>query len=310
MVNVTVWLAFLAGFLSFVSPCVLPLIPAYITYMGNRVTAEVSVGAVTRTNTFYEKPHVRYQMALHGIAFVVGFMFVFVVFGLAITAGTQRLSSSFYELQRVIIPHVGGILIILFGLHFIGLIAALLHRLESWSDLARLGKVGIYIRRGTGWLQSVLYADTRFQMTTRRSYGLLSSSMMGIIFAAGWTPCIGPIYGTILTMAVSGSSLPQAGGLMVMYSLGLGVPFIMTAVALDRTQGLLNRFKRHLRILKVVSGAFLIGIGVLVYTGDLQRISQFGATNSTFTYRLEECMISVASGNSPLGDLNKCMTTS
>lgn len=309
MINVTAGLAFLAGFLSFVSPCVLPLIPAYVTYMGNRITAQIIITSglggdkLPTAQTIHKH---RFQMTLHGIAFVVGFMFVFVVFGLAVTAGTRLLSSAFYEVQREIIPRAGGVLIILFGLHFMGLIVPALHRLECWSALERMGQIGIYIKRGAAWLQSVLYADTRPQMRGRRDYGLFGSSVMGVIFAAGWTPCIGPIYGTILTMAIGGTIL-QAGGLMVMYSLGLGIPFIITAMALDRTQGLLRQFKRHMNRLKLASGILLIGIGILVFTGNLQRISQFGAANALFSYKLEECTVSVSSGQLPMSGLADCL---
>ncbi len=266
MINVTVWLAFIVGFLSFISPCVLPLVPAYVGYMGNRVTAQVVTGLSTITVpgiSVQVAQTRRFQMALHGVAFVAGFMFVFVVFGLAITAGTRLLSSMFYEIQRVIIPHVGGILIVLFGLHFMGLIVPVLHWLECRPALEHLGRTGIYIKRGLAWLQSALYADTRLQVRSRGRSGLLGSSLVGVIFAAGWTPCGGPIYGTILTMAASGGSVFQAGGLMVAYSLGLGIPFILTAVALDRAQVILRGLKRHLNTIKVASGVLMVIIGVL-----------------------------------------------
>lgn len=312
MLNVSSWLAFIAGFLSFVSPCVLPLVPAYIGYMSNRVTAQVVSGLATANGPIMVTQVVqknRLQMALHGGAFVAGFMFVFVVFGLAIEAGTQALSSTFFQIQRVIIPHVGGILIVLFGLHFLGLIGPVVHWLERRTVLDQLGAVGLSIRRGLAWLQAALYADTRLQLAPRRDYGLFGSSLMGVIFAAGWTPCIGPIYGAILTMAASrGGSVAQAGGLMVMYSLGLGIPFIITAIALDRTRGVLNRLKRHLRTLKVVSGVLMIVIGILVYTGDLQRLSQFGAANASFSYKLETCTTAFFNGTLPLSGVGDCLS--
>src|SRR5260221_13953870 len=112
MINVTVSLAFIAGLLSFVSPCVLPLVPAYVGYMTNRITAQaVSEWAVVTPSPTASMDVVRknrFQMALHGVAFVGGFTFVFVVFGLAIEAGTRLLSSTFYDMQRFTIPHVGG----------------------------------------------------------------------------------------------------------------------------------------------------------------------------------------------------------
>src|SRR5258707_9085056 len=314
MINVTVWLAFMAGFLSFASPCVLPLVPAYVGYMANRVTAqaasELAVATASSTLSLEVVRKNRFQMALHGLAFVAGFTFVFVVFGLAIEAGTQLLSSTFYGVQRVIIPHVGGILIILFGLHFMGVIGPILRWLECQPILEHLKAPGPHIKRGLCWLQSALYAHTRPPLKIHHSYGLFGSSLMGVIFAAGWTPCIGPIYGTLLTMAASGSeNLVRVGGLMTVYSMGLGLPFVITAVALDRVQGVLHRLKRHLNTLKVASGLLLILIGILVYTGELQRISQFGSANSAmFMYKVEECTIQLFDGKVSVSGMGDCIS--
>ncbi len=225
--NVTAGLAFMAGFLSFISPCVLPLVPAYVGYMGNRATARTAAGLASQALPAQLPQRDRVGMALHGIAFVAGFMVVFVGFGLAISAGTWLISSTFYDVQHVWIPRLGGILIVIFGLHFVGFLVPALHWLEIRAGLDHLGRPGRSIQRGLAWLQSLLYADTRRQIKPNQRYGLLGSSLMGVIFAAGWTPCIGPIYGAILTMATSSSgSVAQAGGLMIMYSLGLGVPFL------------------------------------------------------------------------------------
>lgn len=312
MINVTAWLAFVSGFLSFISPCVLPLVPAYVGYMTNRVTLQALAGAGGVTSgsmTVSVGQKHRVQMALHGIAFVVGFTFVFVVFGLALTAGTQLVATTAYGIERDIIPHVGGIIIILLGFHFLGVIVPVLHRLERQPALERLGKMGLGIKRVLEWLQSALYADTRLQITPSRLPGLTGSTLMGIIFAAGWTPCIGPIYGTILTMAAARSgALVQAGGLLTMYSLGLGVPFILTAVALDQAEGILKRLKKHLNTIKAMSGILLIAIGVLVYTGDLQRFSQLGAANATLSYRLDLCATQFFNGELAFGDIGTCLS--
>lgn len=310
MIDVTVSLAFLAGLLSFASPCVLPLVPAYLGYLANHVTGQTLHDLNLESNVKpLPKPARRYQMALHGIAFMVGFTFIFVVFGLVIDAGTQLLASTFYDVQRVVIPRVGGILIMLFGLHFLGVIGPMLRWLESRPLLDQMGVAGQSLKRAFVWLEGILYADTRPWLKTRQSYGLLGSSLMGVVFAAGWTPCIGPIYGTLLTMAATGTtSLVQVGGLMTVYSLGLGLPFIFAAVALDRAQGILRRVKRHLNTLKWVSGLFLIGIGLLVYTGELQRLSQFGSVRSgVFMYKVEECMIQVYRGKLSPGEMGTCI---
>ena len=304
MINVTAWLAFMAGLLSFISPCVLPLVPPYVAYMGNRVTAQVADGIQSDGQS---RPSYRIQLALHGLAFVGGFMVVFVGFGLVIIAGTHALSTTFYEIQRIIIPRVGGILIVLFGLHFLGLIVPALHWLECQKGLERLGTLGHRIKTSLAWLQSVLYADTRPHLVSGRNSGLIGSGLMGVVFAAGWTPCIGPIYGTILTMAANGDSVPQTGGLLIMYSLGLGIPFIIVATVLDRTRGILQQFKRRMNLLKVGSGLFLIAIGVLVFTGELQRISQFGASTGGFNYTLETCATNVINGQLSVSGLPDCL---
>ncbi len=312
MLNVTLWLAFISGLISFISPCMLPLVPAYVGYMGNRVTAQVTSGTTVtsdvRASTALFHQH-RFQMALHGITFVLGFMVVFVGFGLVITAGTQVLASAFYDVQHLIIPRVGGVFIMLFGLHFIGLLVPALHWLERRAVLDRLGKLGRAVRRGLGWLQNALYADTRPHVNLQRSHGLIGSGLMGIVFAAGWTPCIGPIYGTILTLAASNNgNLLQAAGLLVMYSLGMGVPFILTALALDRVKGLFRRLNRHLNTLKVASGVLMILIGVFVYTGDLQRIAQLGASRAQFTYRIETCAVDFFNGTLPASKVGDCLS--
>ena len=304
MINVTAWLAFVAGLLSFISPCVLPLVPPYVAYIGNRVTAQVM------GDLYANEPIVpyRFQLALHGLAFVAGFMVVFVGFGLAITAGTHAVSTTLYEVQRVIIPRVGGTLIVLFGLHFVGLVVPVMRWLEGHPYFEHLGAFGTYIKTGLTWLQSALYADTRPRVVLGRNSGLIGSGLMGIVFAAGWTPCIGPIYGTILTVAASGGNLPQAGGLLIMYSLGLGIPFVIVATALDRTRGILQRFKRRMNVLKIGSGIFLIVIGVLVFSGELQQISRFGASAGAFNYTLETCATNVVNGLSSISSLPDCLS--
>ena len=313
MLNVSPFLAFIAGLLSFFSPCVLPLVPGYIGYMTNRVTTQVvsePTDWVARTVSPIEIVQKnRFFMALHGLSFVMGFTFVFVVFGLAIDTGTQIVASTFYDIQRQIIPRIGGVLIIVFGLHFLGLLVPALHWLERRRFLDRLGTLGQFAKRCLNRMQSTLYADMRPLAKQQPGYGLLGSMLMGVIFSAGWTPCIGPVYGAILTMAVSGSqSLAHVGGLMTSYSLGLGLPFIIAAFALDRTQGLFIRLKRHIRFLKLAGGLVMIAMGILVYTGELQLISRFGASQSAvFMYKLEDCGIKVFEATIPAGDIGSCI---
>ncbi|MFN8378721.1 MAG: cytochrome c biogenesis protein CcdA [Anaerolineae bacterium] len=350
--DVGLWLAFVAGLVSFLSPCVLPLVPAYIGYMGGRVTHTVSLqvsaggsaaveawGARMRVNTF-----------LHGVAFVFGFTLVFVVFGLLTTAFLTQVGGQNIALVRDIIGRTGGLLIIFFGLHFMGAVRWALGRVQQagWTNspvfsiaflvgfsvLALWALVdpligapvivvvalwmvlsGAFSRPTAFWgstiggLNRMLYADTRRQMQGGKGNGFAGSVVMGVIFAAGWTPCIGPIYGSILTLAATGGgSVAQAGGLMIAYSLGLGVPFLMTALLLDSAQGLLRRIQRHLHTIELISGGFLVFIGILVASGQLQSLSQNFATQfSDFSYRLEDCVVGVTRGELTLGEFGTCM---
>ncbi len=347
MADITVGLAFIAGLVSFVSPCVLPLVPAYVGYMGGQMTVTVAVGA-SRSGTT-SRPG-RFTVLLHGLFFVLGFTAVFVTFGLLTTAGSFALRGSVVEVQTIL-ARLGGLIIILFGLHVMGVlprfIAWVLGRravLNSGAGLAvtlvaqlalavilawalvtpvvmAIG-VGAYLlwllwggaftKPGDFWdrvlsrLQTALYADTRQQLQPHSDRGYIGSALMGIVFSAGWTPCIGPVYGAVLTMAANGGSLSQAGTLLTAYSLGLGVPFLLTALALDRMQGVLRRLQRHMRTIELVSGVFLIAIGLLVMSGQLTTLSQLGATGD-FSYNLEYCATELFQGRIALGDLGPCL---
>src|SRR5690606_20891421 len=125
-------------------------------------------------------------------------------------------------------------------------------------------------------IETALYTDTRRQMNARGNTGLLGSACMGVVFSAGWTPCGGPVYGAALNLAVSGTGadIVQAGILLTAYSLGLGIPFLLTTLLLDSAQGMLRRLQRHMGRIEVLSGALLIFIGFIVATGQLQNLSQ------------------------------------
>lgn len=340
--NVTIGLAFVAGLISFISPCVLPLVPAYIGYLGGRVTntvaGEVRVGtggqAVVRA-----APYSRFNTFLHGVAFVAGFAFVFVIFGLLTTAFVQQVGGRNVILVTKIIGRLGGVLIIFFGLHFMGVLPSVFNRLMShkrilshpltsvvmaitgialivwgftgtlspsltstlttvdgdvshleWTTIIALFLASAYVmwlvlgRAFTTpkrfWtavimsLQNALYADTRRQMTAKGGQGYSGSVIMGVIFSAGWTPCIGPVYGAVLTLAANTGDVVRAGPLLLGYALGLGVPFMLTALLLDGAQGVLRKLQRHMHKIELVSGAFLVLIGYLVAVGSLQDLSQ------------------------------------
>jgi cytochrome c-type biogenesis protein len=175
---------------------------------------------------------------------------------------------------------------------------------------ARLGQPGARVRGMLERVQSILYADTRRQVDPRNPYGYAGSVLMGVVFAAGWSPCIGPILGSILTVsanATTGSDWLGAGGMLLVYSLGLGVPFLLAAVAIDQMRGLMKRIQRRMRLVEVFSGSFLIFMGVLLYTGELARLAQAGGSFADFTYNLQECTIGVISGEVQISEYGTCM---
>lgn len=325
--DVSLGLAFLAGLLSFVSPCVLPLVPAYIGYLTGRATGQTQLelsaaqgsagmgGARVAAATARAS---RLAVFLHGVFFVIGFTLVFVGFGMILNVGVQLVSgnAALGTIQagafdfRALLARVGGIVVIFFGLHVMGVIPWLLRFLTSKVAWDRLGGVGKAIYRVLSRLQSALYSDTRRRIDPRNPYGFLGSALMGAIFAAGWSPCLGPIIGSIFTMSLSattGDAWLAAGLPLLVYSLGLGVPFLLAAVAIDQMRGLMKRLQRRMRLIEIISGVFLISVGVLLYTGELERLAQVGGGFADFTYNLQECTIGVFRGEWPLAEHGACM---
>jgi cytochrome c-type biogenesis protein len=335
--DVTIGLAFIAGLISFISPCVLPLVPAYIGYMGGRLTKQVAQTGSTPSGL-----RKRFGTLTHGVFFVLGFTLFFVIFGLLTTAAVSSLTSlgATEADVRTGLARVGGTVVILFGLHVMGalnrvftvlqkqavrldrnpygnLISALVGialigviywlLVESWfltlvavliftqvfRDALKTDTPGAFWSSIITRIQTVLYVDTRRQSQTQTQYGYLGSMFMGVVFSAGWTPCIGPIYGAVLTLASTGGSISKAGVLLTAYSLGLGIPFLLTAAALDQAQGLFRRLQRNMRMIEAVSGAFLVLIGVLVFSGQLERLTQEGARGSLadVSFNLEDCVV-------------------
>jgi cytochrome c-type biogenesis protein len=308
MTDVTIGLAFFAGILSFVSPCVLPLIPAYISYLTARAaqttTADLAVATAGSGNLVTRN---RFAVFMHGLAFVLGFTVVFVLFGFLIYGGSMLLRQNSAAVQDTI-AKVGGVLVIVFGLHLLGL-TNWLAKQPVWD---RLGAPGKAIKGALTWLQSLLYGDSRRQMNPRSPYGYLGSSLMGIIFAAGWSPCLGPILTSILAVVASAAttnSYSQALVLMVAYSLGLGMPFLLAAIALDNMRSLMKRVQKRMRIVELVSGVFLILVGYLLVTGELTRLSQAGSGLTQFSYNLEGCGRLLWDDKIGLGDFGACMQT-
>jgi len=222
--------AFVAGLLSFLSPCVLPLIPSYITYITGISFADLQAEQTTLK--------VRRQAILHSLAFIAGFTAVFVLLGASATT-----IGAFLQEQMAVIRKVGGILIIVFGIHIAGLL----------DITALLGEKRINLRN--------------------KPAGLLGSFLVGLAFAAGWTPCIGPILASILMVAATEETVYHGIALLLVYSLGLGIPFLLSAVALHRFLLFFNRYRRYIRLMEIVTGIFLMFVGVLIFTNSLTRLS-------------------------------------
>ena len=240
--NVTLLAAFGAGLLSFISPCVLPLIPGYLSYISGlsldemRGTAVVAGGgtvAVARTGA-------RRQVIVSSLAFILGFSLVFVSLGAAASAIGQFLAQ-----RQELFNRIAGAVIIIFGLHTMGVL-----RIE--------------------WL----YQEKRLH-TSRKPAGVVGAGLVGVAFAFGWTPCIGPILAGILALASSQETVGQGIQLLAVYSLGLGVPFMATALMIDRFFGAMGRIRKHYHTIELVSGALLIIIGMLIFTNRFTVIAKW-----------------------------------
>lgn len=347
--QLSIGITFIAGLLSFLSPCVLPLIPAYIGYMGGRMTHTVALQTTGKPALQGASVVRRASLFLHGLAFVGGFTFVFVSVGLMTTAFV-RILGGFATTTQEVIGRVGGVLIIFFGLHFMGVLRRAFVAFNAHPQ--RVGNVvvsGVFAALGTliivwgfiepmfilpalagfwlwlllgnafthpmhfwqtlfSQLNNALYADTRADLKTRQGGGLGSSFLMGVIFSAGWTPCIGPIYGAVLGIAANQGDVGAATPLLVAYSLGLGVPFLLATLLIDSLQGILRRLRRHMQTIELVSGSLLVMVGILVASGQLVRLSQtLNNDFADFSYRLEECGVGFFQGHLALTHVGACM---
>jgi len=158
-------------------------------------------------------------------------------------------------------------------------------------------------------IEAMLYSDTRREINPSQQPGLLGSFIMGLVFSAGWTPCIGPIYGTILTVAANTGDVGYAAPLLMSYSLGLGVPFLAMTLLLGQTQTVLRRLQRHIRIFERVTGALLVIIGLTVASGQMTRLTQVLSTDfADFSLRVEECGVGVVQGHLALNQAGACFS--
>ncbi len=352
MENVTVGLAVIAGFLSFISPCVLPLVPAYIGYMGGRLTHNISRQAAAGTLTSVSLV-MRLQMLLHGLAFVAGFTLVFVFIGLLTTAFAS-IAGQYVSTFTESLGRIGGLVIIFFGLQFTGFLrrffqwlrqkdhaslldspllgigfAAAASLLIYWGFVEQIvialpliaalilamvineafTQPAVFWNRLLDRIELLLYADTRGSIAPDGREGLVGSVFMGMVFSAGWTPCIGPLLGTILTLAATTGNIAQGMLMLTAYSIGLGIPFVITALLMNSAQGILRRLQRHMHKIELFSGTLLIAIGILVASGQLQSLSQTFSQGefADFTFRVEECGVGYFEGRLQLSHLGSCL---
>jgi cytochrome c-type biogenesis protein len=226
--HISLGLAFLAGLASFLSPCVFTLVPAYVGYLGGRA-AGMDSAADNRLVTF-----------THGLAFVLGFSAVFILFGVAASAVGHFLVGA-----RDTITRLGGILVIIFGLHMIGVLRV-----------------------------PILDYDTRVQQAPDRKFGYLSSVLMGILFSAGWSPCVGPVLGAILTFALNGGSISTGITLLSAYSAGLAIPFLIAALGIGWITVTLKKYSQVMHYVEVTMGVILVIVGYLLNSGTFALIAQ------------------------------------
>jgi cytochrome c-type biogenesis protein len=223
-------LAFGAGLLSFLSPCVLPLLPAYLSFMTGMTTAELSDDRRSKA-----------QVMVPALLFVVGFSVVFVGLG-----ASASLLGTLLVRYRDMIEKVAGLVVVAFGVLMLGIVKV------PW-----------------------LYGEARADMTKSRSFGRGASLVMGMAFAAGWTPCVGPILGSILALAGASGSAAQGALLLLTYSAGLGVPFLAVALLFGRVRPLLAWLNRHALAVNRSAGVVLIAVGVLIFFGRLSVLSTY-----------------------------------
>ena len=230
--EISVLIAFSAGLLSFVSPCVLPLVPSYITYITG-----ISFKDLSETGS---KRRLRWLTASHSLLFICGFSLIFVLMG----ASASYLGQVLIQYQSWIM-RAGGILIIILGIHFTGLVNI-----------------------------PFLQMERRFELN-KKPLGYVGSFLVGIVFAAGWTPCVGPILSTILLYASTTKSFTTGIVLLAFYSMGLGLPFFLASLAFNSFLSAFEKVKRYMRVITIMSGVFLVFIGVLLLTDLFTTLNHY-----------------------------------
>ena len=234
--DITYWIAFTAGVLSFVSPCVLPLIPSYLTYMTGL--------SFKQLDEAHAGTRVRLTVLLHTLCFIFGFSLIFILLG-AIAGIASGQIQAFLREGLDWVEKIGGLLILLFGVHMTGIL----------SFRALLG-------------------DKRLQLH-KRPAGFFGTMIIGIAFAAGWTPCIGPILASILMIAATSGQVGEGTILLTFYSLGLGIPFLLSGLLFHQFLSAFKRLRSHLRKIEIGTGVMLIAVGCMLMFNLLGPVTMF-----------------------------------
>lgn len=236
----------LAGLVSFLSPCVLPLVPPYLGYLGGTTISQSTVEDGIDARVWR-------RVVIGSLFFVMGFTTVFVALGAGASVFGQAVQAYKGELSIV-----AGLVIIVFGLHFLGLVRI-----------------------------PLLYSEARYH-TEVQGASYLGAYVIGLAFAFGWTPCVGPILATVLAVAANEGSLAAGVKLLLAYSLGLGVPFVMAAVAIRPFLSFMQRFRRHLGLVEKAMGALLVLTGIMILTGSMNWLGQWLLDSFPVLMQIEE----------------------
>lgn len=236
--DISFLIAFFAGVISFVSPCVLPLVPSYLSYITGISFHELAEGGFRR--------RVRWATVSHSFFFILGFSIVFTLMGASASYLGQLLSRYQEWIMRI-----GGAFVIILGIHFTGLITIPFLQMEKRFDLKA------------------------------KPLGYAGSLFVGIVFAAGWTPCIGPILSTILLYASTSKNFWTGMVLLATYSLGLGVPFFVSSLAFNTFLSTFAKVRRYMRWITFASGLFLVAVGILLLTDQFKTLNNY--LNSLFS---------------------------
>lgn len=230
MENVNILTAFIFGLLSFISPCVLPIIPGYISFISGHTLDDLQGNNKSAARA----------VIVNSLVFILGFTLVFVLMGAAATSIGQLLNDNLNLISKI-----AGVIIIIFGLHMIGIF-----------------KIGF------------LNYEKRFHLQEKK-LGIFGSFAVGAAFAFGWTPCIGPVLAGILAIASQQDTVMQGIVLLFVYSLGLGIPFFLTAISINKFFNVFNKVKKHFHTIEVAGGVMLVAVGVLMMTNYLTIIASY-----------------------------------